>query len=693
MVGARSASMRVGWPHFTVVALAALAAALRLFGIWWPASLERAAYDLASERVLPRLELSGEVVVVELDDASLEEIGERWPIRRATWAALFRRLAEYEPAVIATDVVFDQPAPWDDIDLGETVLERMRALGLLDSEAGARLADEIRAEIVRRDDDRSLAEAIAGAGTVVLGAMLYADSNVRVDQDPAQPRAYPLRVAMPSQLRLAGTGLVASHAPLAVSARASALLNVLVDEDGVVRRYPYASSWGGGAYSSLALAAVTLAHPEAAAAYHERLTTSDRGAPLLRFPALDELPRVRFSDVLLGPERAPGLREALAGRIVLVGVTAGGVFERFAVPAGRPIAGVDVHAVAIENLLGESYARSEGGPAWLGLFATIALLAAYAFAAPRLDRPALLAATAVFAAATYLVAVGLLYVRAGWLLPVLPVPVGLAALVAVEGWRRVRRLQRQQRALREQQRLNSAYGEFLATVSHELRTPLTSIRGSLELAQGGAGGELSPEVKELIDVAVSNTKRLGRLVDDVLDLQKIDVGHLELQRTSCDLRRVLRETVEANRGYAEAFGIALALEEPAAPLIATADPDRIVQVLTNLISNAVKFSPAHGEVRIWGEARAKSAVRVWVADRGPGIPPELRDRVFERFAQARGPHPVKGTGLGLSIARAIVEQHGGSIGFETDPDRGTKFYFELPAERAPAGPSDRAAQE
>jgi signal transduction histidine kinase len=241
--------------------------------------------------------------------------------------------------------------------------------------------------------------------------------------------------------------------------------------------------------------------------------------------------------------------------------------------------------------------------------------------------------------------------------------------------------------------LNEAYGEFLSTVSHELRTPLTSIRGSLELAQGGAAGEVSPELKDLIDVASSNTRRLGRLVDDVLDLQKMDAGHLKLEPERCDLRAVLRDAVEANRGFADAFEVGLALEESADPLPAYVDSDRIVQVLTNLISNAVKFSPARGEVRIRGEQRGKGAVRVFVEDRGPGIPPDLRDRVFDRFAQARGAHPVKGTGLGLSIAKAIVERHGGAIGFETDAARGTTFFFELPVEPPLRTDSDGAAHE
>ncbi len=688
MGGSRESPARVGWPHLVVVALAALVAALRLANIWWPAAAESLAYDSMQAHLVPRSRPTGQLVVVELDDHSLEEIGERWPIRRATWARFFRRLSACEPAVIAADVVFDQPAPAEDLELGEMALQRLNELGLTETDAGRQLAGELGDELVRRNEDRLLAEAIAEAGTVVLGALLYADRVVRLEQDPAQPPSHPLRVVLPTRLRLSGNGLVTSQAQLAVSARANALLNVLVDADGVVRRYPYAASWGGNAYSSLALAAVTLAHPEAATAYHHQLANSDRGAPLLRFPALEALDRVRFSDLLLGSDCSPELRRALGGRIVLVGVTASGVFERLAVPTGPSVAGVDIHAAAVEDLLRGDYVRSEGSPAWLGLVLAIALLGGYAVASVRVARFGLVAALGLVAAAAYLAAVALLYARIGWLLPILPVPVGVVALAAVEGGRRARRIQQRQRALREQERLNEAYGEFLSTVSHELRTPLTSIRGSLELAQAGAAGRLPPELGELIDVARSNTRRLGRLVDDVLDLQKMDAGQLKLEPAPCDLRAVLREAVEANRGFAEAFEIGLALEEPADPLPVVADSDRIVQVLTNLISNAVKFSPAHGEVRVWGELRGKGAVRAWVEDRGPGIPPGLRDRVFERFAQARGAHPVKGTGLGLSIAKAIVERHGGSIGFETDAARGTKFFFELPAGGRPASAPD-----
>jgi len=684
---------RAGWPHLAVVVAFGLLAGLRAANVVFPASLEWGVYDVAQARLLPRPAPSDRVVVIELDDSSLEEIGERWPIRRATWAAFFRKLAAYEPSVIAADVVFDQPSPWEDIDLGESMLERMGAAGLLDSEAGAGLAADLRAELARRDDDRILAEALAEAGTVVLGAMLYTDGAVLLDAQDARPRAHPLRVALPARLRSTGTRLVTSHAPLAVSAHANALLNVLVDGDGVVRRYPYAASWAGNAYSSLALAAVTLARPADAVAMHERLTSTDGGAPLLRFPALGQLPRIRFSDILLGPGDAPGTREVLAGRIVLVGVTASGVYEQHSVPTGPSVAGIDIHAAAVENLLTGSYARSEGAPAWVGLLLALALLGGFAFVSARIGRVGLLLAAGFALVAVYLLAAAILFVRSGWLLPVVPVPAGVLALVTVEGGLRFRRLQQSQQVLREQERLTEAYGEFLATVSHELRTPLTSIRGSLRLVRAGASGELPAETRELIDVASTNTERLGRLVDDVLDLQKMDAGHMTLERRPSDLREVVRDGLESTRPFAEGLGVTLALEEAAAPLRVDADPDRIIQVITNLVSNAVKFSPAHGEVRVWAEERGNKVGRVWVEDRGPGIPAELRDRVFERFAQARGSHPMKGTGLGLSIAKAIVDRHGGSIGFETDPARGTKFYFELPLDRPPGRASSSGAED
>jgi signal transduction histidine kinase len=231
--------------------------------------------------------------------------------------------------------------------------------------------------------------------------------------------------------------------------------------------------------------------------------------------------------------------------------------------------------------------------------------------------------------------------------------------------------------IEERERLERLKDEFISVVSHELRTPLTSIHGSLNLAVGGKLGELPPQAHRFLEIAYRNSRRVVRLVNEILDLQKIESGEIALRARPVELAPLLEDAVEAHHAYAERFEVRIALdgEPPAAKVLA--DPDRLLQVLANLLGNAARFSPPGETVRVRATRRA-GVVRVSVSDRGPGIPEEFRGRVFERFARAdasagRG----EGSGLGLSISKAIVERLGGRIGFETEIGRGTTFHLEL----------------
>ncbi len=231
----------------------------------------------------------------------------------------------------------------------------------------------------------------------------------------------------------------------------------------------------------------------------------------------------------------------------------------------------------------------------------------------------------------------------------------------------------------ERQASARAKDEFLATVSHELRTPLTSIQGYLGLMSGGAFGELSEEARDAIAVSVRNAARLGELIDDLLDLQQLEAGVMSFDLTDTAIADVLRECVEQGRGYAGGRDISIELAD-APDARVHADPERLQQAIGNLVSNAVKFSPPGGTVRVAATV-ADGRVRVSVADDGPGIPEAFRDRIFQRFARAddRDARDVGGTGLGLNIARGIVQRHGGRISFDTATERGTTFYVDLPA--------------
>ena len=238
------------------------------------------------------------------------------------------------------------------------------------------------------------------------------------------------------------------------------------------------------------------------------------------------------------------------------------------------------------------------------------------------------------------------------------------------------------RDVTERRRLEQLKSEFVSTVSHELRTPLTSIRASLGLITGGVAGEVSPEVKELLDIAYNNSERLVLLVNDILDMEKIESGRLEFRRERLPARRLLEQAVEANRAYGAQFGVSFNLTPltgPDAEAAVYADAGRIQQVLANLLSNAAKFSPRDGVVEV-GLAVDAGNVTFRVRDHGKGIPPEFRDRIFQRFAQADSSDVRQkgGTGLGLSISKAIVEHHGGIVGFEDAEGGGTLFWFSLP---------------
>lgn len=220
--------------------------------------------------------------------------------------------------------------------------------------------------------------------------------------------------------------------------------------------------------------------------------------------------------------------------------------------------------------------------------------------------------------------------------------------------------------------------EFISTVSHELRTPLTSIYGSLDLLVSGIAGELPKDVRELLQISHESTQRLIRLINDMLDLDKIASGKLEYRMEPQDLRVLVQQAVRDTQAYADGYRVRLVLRDGADARV-VADADRIVQVCVNLLSNAAKFSPAEGQVTVQ-LAVSDGTARVSVIDNGPGIPPEFRDRMFQRFAQADASdrRAKGGTGLGLSICRSIVQAHGGTMDFTSEPGVRTEFYFELP---------------
>jgi signal transduction histidine kinase/CheY-like chemotaxis protein len=240
--------------------------------------------------------------------------------------------------------------------------------------------------------------------------------------------------------------------------------------------------------------------------------------------------------------------------------------------------------------------------------------------------------------------------------------------------------------LTQRSELDTLKDEFISTVSHELRTPLTSIRGALGLLSSGIIGDVDAKALNLLRIAVTNTDRLIRLINDILDLERMESGRAPLQIRRCSLRDLAQQAIDTMTPMADANTVHLALEpstvaQAAYPeaLFFDGDADRILQVLTNLLSNAIKFSPAASTIRIHTEA-ASDSILLKVVDEGRGIPSDKLDTIFDRFQQIE-PSDARqkgGTGLGLAICRSIVQQHSGSIWAQRNLGPGTTLYMMLP---------------
>ena len=222
--------------------------------------------------------------------------------------------------------------------------------------------------------------------------------------------------------------------------------------------------------------------------------------------------------------------------------------------------------------------------------------------------------------------------------------------------------------------------QFVAVVSHELRTPLTSIKGSLDLLNSGKFGTFSPQAQSLLGLARKNSKRLADLVDDLLDLQRIEEGKMTFDKETIELGAFIADALGSHLGLAEKYNVTLKLDrDSTTPVYVHTDPERLMQVLSNTISNAAKFSPDQGDVDIGLEVDAGRA-RIFVRDRGVGIPDGSEEAVFGRFIQldSSDQRQFGGTGLGMAISREIIEAMGGTIDYESELGKGTTFFIGLP---------------
>lgn len=239
----------------------------------------------------------------------------------------------------------------------------------------------------------------------------------------------------------------------------------------------------------------------------------------------------------------------------------------------------------------------------------------------------------------------------------------------------------------ERKQIENLQRDFVSTVSHELRTPLTSITASLGLICGGVMGEVPEELGELLDIAHQNSQRLSALIDDLLDIDKLYAGKMRFELELQPLRPLLQQAVRSNQGYADTYRVSIELGESPAVMVKV-DTIRLQQVLSNLLSNAAKFSPPGESIHLWAEQRGEHRLRVSVRDKGPGIADAFRERIFSKFAQADASDTRQqgGTGLGLAISKELMEHMDGTIGFDSTPGAGACFWFELPCQPARESP-------
>ena len=246
----------------------------------------------------------------------------------------------------------------------------------------------------------------------------------------------------------------------------------------------------------------------------------------------------------------------------------------------------------------------------------------------------------------------------------------------------------------KQRELQRMQNDFLAHVTHELRNPLTSIRASLGTID--EAGPVTDQQKHLIDLANRSIERLSRLINDLLDTAKMEAGKLSIAPKAVDVGRLLQESVASLESWARTKQISLTAEVQAGMPPALADPDRITQVLVNLFSNSIKFTPQGGKIRVQAARVGTLYIKISVTDTGPGIPKDKQKNLFEKFYQLQQTQKseMPGTGLGLHIAKKIVEAHSGQIGVDSDEGKGSTFYFTLPATSEPsAKPAAQAVRQ
>lgn len=545
------------WETLLLVGIGTLLAALLLGRALGNATIERMEHAWLDPWVLAAdidERHMGDVAVVVIDDETLETLGERWPLRRRTWAKVLTALSAYKPAAIAVDAWFESPEPSDATALALDTADKLRLTGLGDDGIGAKLMKQLEKTADKLDGDRRLGVALANAGNVILGTACIPSTFGDKTEAPV-PESLLMADEATGTLATECHALSSNTDALVMAARGQASLAVFADPDGRVRRYPYAVRVGQHKAASLALAAIAVGRPKLRQSFRLPPMALDGGTPYQRPISTRKFTVLRVVDLLAAEGKTKAIAEALEGRLVFVGVSARGTEDYVATPlAATGLPGVFLHANAALDLLQGRHLIANGAPAtWGGLLAFI-LFIVLVTVGQRLTGSARLAVAAAVASIGWVV-LGIVTARAGWLLPVVPVISAVALWFITKlgfHWFNVEVARRAAQSARERMEteLNVARDIQLAMMPPELPAgPGVSLAAAMEparevggdlydaffvddgllyLCMGDVSGKGVPaslfmaQAKTLLKAWASRTSDTGEIIENVNDVLSLD---------------------------------------------------------------------------------------------------------------------------------------------------------------------------